>query len=453
MEVEEIIRKIPEYGEFLTVDELNESSEQLARNYPDTLKIFEIGRAWNGEPIKALKIGDGKYRAVLWGFPHPNEPVGSMTLEFFSRLLVEDDELRKELNFTWYIVKCADPYSARLNEGWFKDDFTVEKHALNFYRSPALKQIEWTFPIEYKTLRWDKPVPETQALMSLMEEAKPHFIYPLHDAGFGGVYFYVSDECPELYPKFHSLVESQELPLHLGEPETPFLKKLNDAIFKMFTVEDTYDYYEKYSDKDPATFLKHGTSSDHYAKTRFGSFCLVCEVPYLFDERIEDQSPSETMRRDLKIKEIEEEENRYEFIRAVFKKGEKHFDRESPFHEVFTEYLANIKPMMEAEKKWALEDESLNRKAKVSEVFDSTVSPKFYGLRTYGMLLRLIGDSLKKSREKALLECKDMVEKKFREEYEEFEKSSKYKVIPIMKLVSVQLGSAIYVCKYLKGTK
>jgi hypothetical protein len=299
-------------------------------------------------------------------------------------------------------------------------------------------------------LKWDKPVPETKALMNLMDKVKPNFIYPLHNSGFGGVYFYVSDECPPLYPKFHSLVKSQELPLHLGEPETPFLKKLNDAVFKMFTVKETYDYYEKYSDKDPATFLKHGTSSDHYAKSKFGSFCLVCEVPCLYDERIEDISPSDLKRRDSKLHEIEESEKRYEFVERIFEKSKNYLDKASPFYEVFTEYLANVKPALEAEKKWALTDESLERKATVGEVFDSTVVIKFYGLLRYGMLLRLIDDSLKKVRNSTLIECKETVKNEFESLYQEFEEKAKYSVIPIRRLVSVQLGSALHVAEYLK---
>jgi len=110
------IIEVPEYKAFYTIDELNASSEKLAHKYPDKVKIFEIGRSRKGEKIRALRIGKGKKTALLFGFPHPNEPIGSMTLEYLSWRLAEDKGLGK-LDFTWYIVKCIDPDGARLNEG------------------------------------------------------------------------------------------------------------------------------------------------------------------------------------------------------------------------------------------------------------------------------------------------------------------------------------------------
>jgi len=120
---DKVVEEVPDYKAFHKVDELNASSEKLAHKYPDKVKLFEIGSSRKGEKIKALKIGRGEKAALLFGFPHPNEPIGSMTLEYLSWRLVEDRSLGK-LDFTWYIVKCIDPDGARLNEGWFEGPFT-----------------------------------------------------------------------------------------------------------------------------------------------------------------------------------------------------------------------------------------------------------------------------------------------------------------------------------------
>ena len=79
------------------------------------------------------------------------------------------------------------------------------------YRPPSHQQIEWTFPIQYKSLEFDDPLPETRALMDLIAEVRPDFIYSLHNSGFGGVYFYVSEDAESLYRPFYDLVESQGL--------------------------------------------------------------------------------------------------------------------------------------------------------------------------------------------------------------------------------------------------
>ncbi|MFQ6076006.1 MAG: M14 family zinc carboxypeptidase, partial [Candidatus Bathyarchaeia archaeon] len=198
MRYESVIDDVPEYRGFMTVDELNESSRMLAQQHPDDVDLFKIGSSRRGDPIYALKVGEGALKAVLIGFPHPNEPIGSLTIEYLSKRLVEDDLLREELNFTWYFVKVSDVDGARLNEGWFKGKYDNLTHMLNFYRTPSSKQVEWTFPIEYKTLKWDGIPPETRSIMNLIDLVKPNFVFTLHNSAFGGVYFYVSDPCPRL---------------------------------------------------------------------------------------------------------------------------------------------------------------------------------------------------------------------------------------------------------------
>lgn len=49
--------------------------------------------------------------------------------------------------------------------------------------------MEWTFPVDYKELHFHDPLPETQALMNIIDEIKPEFMYSLHNAGFGGSFF------------------------------------------------------------------------------------------------------------------------------------------------------------------------------------------------------------------------------------------------------------------------
>jgi hypothetical protein len=150
MDFEQILSKIPDYKCFLTVDEMDENSKALAEEYPDKVKIFLAGKSRKGHPIYCLKIGNGSKNALMFGCPHPNEPMGAMTLEFFSRAIAEDDELREELDYTWYIIKSIDVDGTMLNEKWFKGPFTLYNYTRNFFRPVAYEQVEWTFPVEYK---------------------------------------------------------------------------------------------------------------------------------------------------------------------------------------------------------------------------------------------------------------------------------------------------------------
>lgn len=439
-----ILDAVPNYKVFRTVDELNASSEELAQEYPSRVKFLEIGKSREGETIKTLKIGEGGKTALLFGFPHPNEPIGSMTLEYLSRKLVEDRELDR-LDFTWYIVKCIDPDGARLNEGWFRGPFTPLNYALNYYRPPPYQQIEWTFPINYKTLVWDKPIPETEALMKIMEEEKPRFMYSLHNSGFGGVYFYVSAPCKPLYERFQNLANREKLPLHLGEPEAPYMKKLSDAIFKMPTSVEAYEFLRKHTEKDPAEIINYGTSSDDYARRVAESFTLVCEMPYYYDSRIGDTSPSDVMRRDAVLHSIKLAEERYRFVEQKYSevkaslRGRK---EKNPFIDAIEDFLKRFPDSIAADKHWAETDPELRRKATIAEKFDSQVISLFYNLLSFGMLHRCVKDTKNDEAENEVLE-------RITKLNQELEEQLSYKVIPIRSLVRVQLGSALFTAEYI----
>ncbi len=441
---ESVLEEVPDYKAFCTVDELNASSEKIAEEHPSKVRIFGIGRSRNGEDIKALRIGKGRKTALLFGFPHPNEPIGSMTLDYLAKRLVEDTTLDK-LDYTWFIVKCADPDGARLNEGWFRGPYTPINYALNYYRPPGFQQIEWTFPIKYKTLTWNKPIPETKALMRIMETQKPQFMYSLHNSGFGGVYFYVSAQCKPLYPKFQNLAKKEKLPLHLGEPETPYMKQLAEAIFKMPTSVEACEFFRKHTKKDPAKIINYGTSSDDYARRIAKSFTLVCEMPYYYDPRIGDTSKSDTERKQAVLHSIELAEERYNFVRKKYleaKKSIKGRKEKKPFTDSIEDSLKRFPDAIAAQKHWAQTDPKLKRKATVAEKFDSHVISLFYNLLSLGRLYRCIKDTENQKTEKEVLHQLQKWNRKL-------EKQLTYRVIPIKSLVKVQLGSALATAQYI----
>lgn len=438
-----ILNDIPDFREFMTVDELNMSSRELASQYPDIVSMFRIGDARNGEPINCLRIGSGELTALLFAFPHPNEPIGSMTLEYLSRRLCVDDAFRGKMNTTWYIIKCADPFGARLNEGWFKGDWSPRKYALNYYRPPGYKQIEWTFPIEYKTLKFDKPTPETRALMNLINEIKPDYVSSLHNAGFCGAYFYLSDPIPNVYDKIQMVASKFNIPLHLGEPEVPYANKFADAVFKMPTVVEEYEYLAKHLNKDPSEVIRSGASSDEYVKNvNKDALTVVCEVPYIYDDRIADTTPVGIRRRDVILLEAEKTRRQLVELKKRLEIIKHYVDESSPFYEALSEFIRIGLESVKARKNWARKDPSTVRQATVSELFDNMVARVyFYGMLRLGLFYRL---TCEKPEESTLKEHSKWSLKKVELMCKEFMDLSNYSVIPIRNLVGVQLGSILY---------
>ena len=143
-----IVDRVDNYKEFLTVNELDDELRKFQRK--GLIEINQIGKSLNGHFILSAKIGNGKNTALVFGFPHPNEPIGSLTCLSLIKTISKNEYLRNR--FTWHIIPCADPDGAKLNEGWFKGKFTIEKYAKNFYRSMTPLQTDWTFPLKYRKI-------------------------------------------------------------------------------------------------------------------------------------------------------------------------------------------------------------------------------------------------------------------------------------------------------------
>lgn len=454
---EQLLKSIPDYKEFLTVDEMEASSQELARKYPDCVTLFPFGTTRDGSTLNCLKIGDGSHTALMFGCPHPNEPIGTMMLEYFTKQLAENEELRKELDYTWYVVKVWDMDGLRLNEKWLKGPYTLYNYSRNFFRPAGHQQVDWTFPIDYKELHFHDTIPESEAMMRLIDEIRPQFIYSLHNAGFGGVYWYLSWQTPEIYEAMREATVKQNIPMHLGEPEAPFCVEWAPAVYQALDIKAEYDYMEKYGNSDMKEAVKWGTCSAAYASDVCQAFTLLTEEPYFYDKRITDMSPSDMPRKDAVLKKLEWEEESNRFIKDTLALTQKYMDEKNPFLLALQAFTTS--DSAEATKKMVQENPEYNVTATVAEKFDNLLVSKFYKLLSYGMLIRANewelermaqkndnnsakADALKTAAQTAAAEHEKLAEK--------LEEEIDYEVVPIQKLVSIQLECGIIVAEYLK---
>ena len=233
---------------------------------------------------------------LLVGVPHPNEPIGTLTHRRSSaRLLCEDDELRDAARRHVFAMPVADPDGLVLNEGWFKGAFSPLRYALKFYRPPHREQVEWSFPVDYKTLHFTTPAPET-AHRDARHGARPTALLLLAAQRrlLRRLLLRLARPARRSFRALHELVAAQGLPLHRGEPEVPYLKTLAPAVYELFSIEDTYDYLARTLDEDPAAIIEAGTSADDWLKRVCDDpFSLVCELPYYTAPALEDTSPAE----------------------------------------------------------------------------------------------------------------------------------------------------------------
>lgn len=470
---------IPDYPDFLTVDELGASSHALAERYPGTVQLLDIGASRRGERIECLKIGSGSKAALLFGCPHPNEPVGAMTLEYLAHRLASDGAFRSAYDYTWYIIKSADPDGTRLNEGWFKGPFTVENYARHFFRPAGNQQVEWTFPVDYKTLKFDSPLPETRALMNIIESVRPAFVYSLHNSGFGGVYYYLSRPLSQVYPAFHAAAREAGIPLSMGEAEMPWCCRYDQAVFELPTVGAGYDYLERYTGGDPAKILNTGASSAEYA-SRFGpAVTLVTEVPYFYDVRIGDTSPGQMSRRQATLRSLDLREEILSFITQSLRRLEEAFPAElagpggstlltppdNPLYLFTREAVEKQPPMLEAQRKWAETDPTLEETASVAQQFGSLQVTVFYALLSLGVFRRLVHTEREAAAERvtrtvevgpaerwalATRAVAEAAEERFTAVARDLAATLNYRSLPVRRLVHAQLRAGLAVMRELQ---
>lgn len=298
--------------------------------------------------------------------------------------------------------------------------------------------------MDYKSYTFNDPLPETQAWMRLIEAHPPDFIFSLHNAGFGGVYLYISHDLPSLYPPFFELVKRSGLPRHLGEPEVPYARKFGDAIFGMIGLTDMYDFLAENLEGDPAAALAGGASSYEYARHFGDPFFLVCEMPYFYNHAINDLSKGNVIRRDSVLDGIAQNRQTWSFIRDTLARVENELRVNSPFRDSITMNIPLFFNMMDANEQHARNSPEMGEKATRAECFDNEYGKRFYTLLSVGQLVRMLKTEIEIEGERPLLmDALASTQSVFESEADYLEQNIDYDVIPIRKLVQVQLGSAL----------
>lgn len=454
MKIERILEKVPDYKAFLTVDEMDALVRQRAAAHPDAIELRTIGVSRAGHPILCTKIGAGPKNALCFACPHPNEPIGAMTVLTMADLFLQDAALLAETGFTWYLIHCIDPDGARLNEGWFKGPFDLRHYAKDYYRPAGREQVEWTFPIHYKNLHFDRPIPETKALMDLICEIRPAFAFSLHNSCFGGVYWYSTDSDPAFCARLEEAAARQGLPLHLGEPETAYAVKYSAGVHSMMSMEKHVDYMEQYGGKQDYSSVECGTCSADYINSVCDCLTLMAELPYFYDERSADTTPVTATRRALMLESTALSRQYYSFVKSHYARIEGLLSPENPFIGLVAGDAKQDPLVYDARENWALRPE-FDRPATVAEKLDNLYLNRYYEWLIGGLLRRACLYELDRNPDeqcrRVLTEVAAEVEAELERRIAYVEEHIHYQVVPIKKLVSVQLESALVAADHVNG--
>ncbi|GAA5079305.1 hypothetical protein GCM10023319_18860 [Nocardia iowensis] len=286
-DVSNIVGLVERIDAFPTVDELSGFVDKLVHAVPDRVTVTEIGRSRGGDPIRDVRVGSGVRQVLVVGNPHPNEPIGMATIRHLLGRLTRDDA--QTLGATWHFVLCLDPDGTRLNEGWFAGERTRTGVARGFYRPPAAEQPEWCFPTSWRGTHVGAPMPETLALMRLIDRTRPALIVSLHNADFGGGFFYTTGGDREYWTGLTDQLAAAGVPTYNGEPDVPGARTWAPGVFELPLFQRIAETLAA-EGVEPLAMMYGGGIRDYAAA--YGTALLVCELPLWVDPRVTDHAPS-----------------------------------------------------------------------------------------------------------------------------------------------------------------
>ncbi len=438
--------QVPPVHDFPTVDALLASFAELVAGRPDVASSRRIGTSRLGEPIPMVTIGHGRRQHLLFAGVHPNEPIGFRTLQHLATLLCEDAALRESFDATWHLIPCIDPDGTRLNEGWYDDPTQRTVYARRFYRPAPNEQVEWTFPFAHKDAWFDQVLPETQALMRVIDEVKPQLMVSLHNAEMGGVYYYLSEDVPGAVAALHAIPAGLGLPLDTGEPESPALQAIAPAVFGMSSTAAEYDYLEELG-VDPTASVG-GESSSGYA-SKHGTVSLVAELPYWSHPSADDDTPTATRYRDAVLAKAEGLAEIGVVLGPILAEAAPDLTIRSPFLRASEAFV----PMMTAiagHERARADRPECDRPATVAEVFSNDDMVRCFRLRYGGMLLRALDAEVVAGTATARVRrLQERMQEVYADWTAEADAVEGLEVLDVNRLVGVQLGAALALARCL----
>lgn len=429
-DIKKILGSVKNYKYFLTLDELNARAFEISKKYG--FKTEKIGESEEGRVVYIISCGNGKKNVLVYGFPHPNEPIGSLTIDFLIDYFGKNPLELEKTGFRWNFIYTIDPDGTKLNERWFKD-ISLKNYFYNFYYPSEERMIDWTFPIKYKEYEWNYPLKETKILMKIINQLMPDLMCPLHNSSLGGAYFYLTKKFDKkYYRKIIHRTHKLKIPLDLGEPEEPFLKKIIKPFYYDISLRDYYEYKLKLG-LDPKKTIPGGDSSTGYLlNLNPHAVVITGEIPYFYNKEISNDRMSKKTRREIWLKKIQEEKENNKFMEEFISEILLKLKEPNDFYYVIKEYKEDADDERIELINHVKNSKEFERKASFSEVFDCEIGNKFFICRKLGQLHRAA--ILSKLGNFKIKEIENKLDYHLK-----ILNKSKIKIFPIKKLVQLQV--------------
>jgi len=444
-----VLDSVPNFKRYMTVDELHQRNADLVNEYPGKVELIDLGKSADGEVIDCLKIGEGRHNALIHGFPNCEEPFGGNLLDYLAEALLQDQELREELDYTWYLVKCSDPDGARLNEGFQLGPQTPMNFTLNYYRTSNVKTPDSCFPFRFGPLNLNSPVPETRALMRVLDRVPMSFVSALHMMKWGGITYEVPHPCPELYVPLWNVAKRFDV-----FPRKRLGTTLAPGIQRAAYLTPAKGWLRQWAAGNTNIEPIPGCDLYEYAQTLNPYvFVMIPECCIWYDPRMWDDSPSgSTLGESLLYAKVRRDEVS-SWMLDVWNRALPHLGTRSRFKVMMDEWM---EPIIErytnvSNPPFTFDEKVHARKATVAEKVGVEGRDDLYRMFYLGGMIRTFDAELEAGGNEALSGLRDEVYGKL-QDYDNYLHDN-YTVVahPIRNLVGMSLGALLHSAVYARG--
>ena len=444
IDIAKMLGRLPAFKSFRSVEHVNKFTEALRKDPRFTITV--PGRSTLGKPIYHVRFGTGKLKVLLVGYPHPNEPIGGLTVLSLLTLLKEGCPELTDQGIEWHVIPCITPDGASLTEGWTLKPFSFRRFMEYYFRKDPRHDVESALPIKYKKMNFNKPVPETRALMKVLRSARPDLYYSLHNSSQEGAFFLVGRELgAEYYAQFYRLMRGLGIPLHT-EPVQMAVKTYSSNIYSEILIRAEYDNLKKF-EPDPTKYIKSGATPVEYLRGyNKNAFSFICEFPHMKRRPAGLKKTSACNRRKRLLRNEADDLFRLSVLLGEWHKVKGDVNKASPFYTQVAARMPGREKVLK-EPRFSgrtLADAANDRPALKSEDREDNLQA-FYSVCWNWQFVRLLEDSRQTARVRS---ARARLKELLLEFYAELEAAGTFaglNNIPIGRLVKAQLGSGLIV--------
>lgn len=243
-----------------------------------------VGRSRAGRPLLMLTVGQGVRNVLVVAGPHANEAaVGGASVLRLAGRIAEQCERGEDDGSVWHFLLCIDPDGAALNEPWLRGPYTLRRHYEHFFRPCAAEQPEW---LSHDGEVGAAALPETRALVGVLDTLRPVLQCSLHGIDVGGSFVQLTSEIPGVPERIGKSAAELDIPLESGSSDAFQWPSPGPGVYVMPPASD------------PAA--GDGAHSTWARARRYDGVTAIVEVPMWACDRSADTTPHPAPERALR---------------------------------------------------------------------------------------------------------------------------------------------------------